>query len=150
MKQGYPFHPLVDSLIGECMIQSWKQSGHSEEELNLLLKQSIFKAEPVAFSFTPNIKKEILLGQVPHEIRSLIQDRDWKAIAEILRQLGQGNYENQESTGLDVSFELVEWLVSGFDDDINLLEILGNFFLNDPRINIEFVNELKKNYFRIE
>lgn len=150
MKQGYPFQPLVDSLIGECMKKSWMESGHLEEELNLLLKKSIFNTDSDEFNFTPNIKKEILLGQVPQEIRSMIQVSDWKGIVDVLRQLGQGKYENQESNGLDLSFELIEWLVSGFDDEINLLEIFQNFFLHDPRINDDFTNQLKKNYFLIE
>lgn len=146
MKQGFPFHPLVDSLFGECLLESWIHLNHSEQELNDLLHKSVFGGTGGEFTFTPNVKKEILLAQVPDSIRRSVQAEDWVSVSRSLLELAGGRMEGQESSGMDVSFELLEWLLSGFES-IDFHSILNHFLSQDSRVSRELADQIRITYF---
>lgn len=147
MKKGYPFLPFVDSLFGECLLDAWEDSGHSKTELDKILIRIFNKSEldDPGFLFTKNAHKELILSQAPDKIRMYIQNGDIQSLAEILSSIGKGEFENQEYPGADICFELLEWIISGFSDEVNLSELLGSIF-SDSRFNEALALGIKKHY----
>jgi hypothetical protein len=144
MKKGYPFLPLVDSMFGECLQKAWVNSNLPISKLETLITS--LSTSPEGFTFTSNATKEILLSQAPAELRTLIQDKDSEAIASLLLELTKGKYENQSSDGLDIAFELMEWLLTGFEDEIKFTEILKVFLGDAPEITDTLITTLRKEY----
>lgn len=144
MKKGYPFLPLVDSMFGECLQKVWVQSNLPQDRLDSLI--SSLSTNPEGFTFTANATKEMLLSQAPSELRALIQEKNVQAIVDLLLDLTQGHYENQSTGGLDIALELMEWLLTGFDSELDFTAILQAFFSHATEINSEFVSNLRKEY----
>jgi hypothetical protein len=150
MKKAFPFHPFTDSLFGECLLKAWESQGNSGLELSKLIHQTFLnkpaESEDGGFVFTTNIKKEMILSELPIRIRGWIQEDNLEAVAVTLRDLAKGKYENQETPGLDLAFELLEWLVTGFELDSNIYQIILGFFGSDQRISESLLREVQKNY----
>ncbi|MCG9875200.1 MAG: hypothetical protein MH321_10475 [Leptospiraceae bacterium] len=144
MKKGYPFLPLVDSMFGECLQKVWVQSNLPQDRLVSLI--SSLSTDPEGFTFTANATKEMLLSQAPSELRVLIQEKNVQAIVDLLLDLTQGRYENQSTGGIDIALELMEWLLTGFESELDFTAILQAFFSHAPEINPEFVSNLRKEY----
>ncbi len=144
MQKAFPFLPLADSMFGECLLSAWLLSGYSKESLDSMIQNLSSSKE--GFTFTPNSNKEFLLSQAPSEIRALIAKKDEKGIADVLTKLTRGELNHQTSNGLDLSFELMEWLMTGFEGEIDFTEILRSFFGGADTITDLFVTNLRNEY----
>jgi hypothetical protein len=144
MQKAFPFLPLADSMFGECLLSAWIHTGYSKESLDSLIQN--LSASKDGFTFTSNANKELLLSQAPSEIRSLIVKKDNKGIAELLVNITHGKFNHQTSNGLDLSFELMEWLMTGFEGEIDFTEILRSFFGGAVTITDSFVVNLRNEY----
>lgn len=131
-------------MFGECLQKAWANSNLPISKLETLITS--LSTSPEGFTFTSNATKEILLSQAPAELRTLIQDKDSEAIASLLLELTKGKYENQSSDGLDIAFELMEWLLTGFEDEIKFTEILKSFLGEAPEISDTLITTLRKEY----
>ncbi|WCL47720.1 hypothetical protein [Leptospira sp. GIMC2001] len=142
---GFPYLPFEDSLFGECLNNAWKKHGRDDYSLTRAVF-SFLNPPETNFVFTSNIKKEIILSQAPQEIREFISRKDWKAIGDMLRSISLGVYDNQDSKGIDIAFELAEWLLTGYESEIDFREILNIFLVLDPPITDDIIDSIREYY----
>ncbi|MCC5816072.1 MAG: VanZ family protein [Leptospira sp.] len=147
LKKGYPFLPLVDSLFGECLLSTWQYFNKSEESLKslLLALYSGNEISEVGYTCTKNTEKEILHSKAPDEIRRYLETREYSNVAKALSSIALGTYMEVTHPSLDVVFELLEWILSGFDD-IVLLNVLKEFLDGNEIIDEKFITHLKGEY----
>lgn len=112
---SYPFLPLQDSLLLDLLSKVAKSLGKEEQwkPPEGLLKREHF--------YTPNSTKQSLLASYPPKIRSMISKQEWHSLTELLIGIAEGK---EASPALDVSLELAEWILTGFDAKESLLEFL--------------------------
>lgn len=145
-KQGFPFLPFRDSLFGESFHQAWLSLGLSEKELNTLLRNRFLgEGGHSEFLFTKNTSKELILSEAPDKIRESIQSRNKEDIAGVLFSIGTGTYDHQEYPGLDVCFELLEWIMTGYEEDVDLASVMQSL-LGSTAINEDLVDSIRENY----
>ena len=142
MTDFYPFHPIEDSLFGESFFKVWVDLGMNEKSFfsalqDAFLKESILNGWPDSerevskasgFYCTRNSVKEVIFHSVPQKLRRYLQTSDTSSCIQLLKDIGQGNLESQSYPGLDILFEILEWLLTGFEDRSMLEEFLHETF----------------------
>jgi hypothetical protein len=146
-KKGHPFLPLVDSLFGECLLSTWQHFNLTEESLQSIIfdNHSTKDKSNKEYTFTKNTDKEILHSQAPDEIRKYIENKEYSNVAKILSAIAIGRYMEVAHPSLDVAFELLEWILSGFDDFV-ILNVLKAFLDGNEIIDEIFISHLKHEY----
>lgn len=146
-KKGYPFQPLVDSLFGECLLSAWLKAGQSEESLKTLLEKRFLSKEGQEDGFlcSKNTDKELIHASAPNEIRNYISQDNLSAVTKILMDISSGKYIDNSNSALDVSFELLEWILTGFEERY-LVYILSDFLDAPEMINLEFIHNIHSAY----
>lgn len=144
-KKPYPFLPFEDSLVGEKILFVWQESHHSEKNLkdHLLLSLDVKEEQLV---FTPNAIKQKLMVSYPTEIRNLIAENRTSEIPQLLINIAKGKTPSNPNPSLDITFELIEWLLTGFDLDEVLRETLSLLF--GTTLTIEFLTSVRAEYFK--
>ncbi|TGM71973.1 VanZ family protein [Leptospira levettii] len=144
-KKPYPFSPFEDSLVGEKTLLVWQDSHHSEKNLkdHLLMALDLREDQLV---FTPNAIKQKLMVSYPTEIRNLITNNQTNEIPKLLIAIAKGNTPSNSQPALDICFELIEWLLTGFDLDEVLRETLSLLF--GITLSIEFLTSVRAEYFK--
>ncbi|EOQ95066.1 hypothetical protein LEP1GSC195_0676 [Leptospira wolbachii serovar Codice str. CDC] len=144
-KKPYPFLPFEDSLVGEKILLVWQESHHSEKNLkDHLLKALDLTEEQIVF--TPNAIKQKLMVSYPTEIRSFIDKKELSKITNLLLQIAKGKSELFPTPALDITFELIEWILTGFDIDDVLVETLSALF--GTSLTNEFVDHVRAEYIK--
>jgi hypothetical protein len=144
-KTPFPFDPFVDSLLGEKLLLVWKSLHHTEKDLLDSLRIHVLSQ---TFYFTPNASKQTLMVKYPNMIRDYLEKKEFGRIGEMLIGLARGNLSEIQSPHLDVAFELMEWMLTGFDIDKNLAEFLILFFGYPNIINVSFVERVRAEYIK--
>ncbi len=142
-KTGYPFDPFVDSLVGEKILYVWESTHHNQKELEVALFQNTGQT---SFYFTPNATKQILMVSYPTLIRSLLESRNYQKIGENLLGLANGKLTENHLPALDITLELLEWLLTGFDIDLEISQYLQLLFSNANIIDVSFVEQVRSEY----
>lgn len=144
-KKPYPFLPFEDSLVGEKILFVWQESHHSEKNLkdHLLLSLDVKEEQLV---FTPNAIKQKLMVSYPTEIRNLIAENRTSEIPQLLINIAKGKTPSNPNPSFDITFELIEWLLTGFDLDEVLRETLSLLF--GTTLTIEFLTSVRAEYFK--
>ncbi|TGN14539.1 VanZ family protein [Leptospira ilyithenensis] len=142
-KKPFPFLPFVDSLFGEKLLQVWIQTGREEKEL---IHQLAAKFSAEEFYFTPNAIKQSIMVRYPEQIRKYINERDFESLNRLIFQIGQGTSEGINKPALDVVFELLEWMITGYEDDQMIVNILVRLFDNEGILNQDFVEKVRAEY----
>jgi hypothetical protein len=147
LKKGYPFLPLVDSLFGECLLSTWLFFNQPEDSLQSILSKQYSNSDLSGGEYicTKNTDKEILHSQAPDEIRRFIGLQEYSNVTKVLSSIATGNYMEVDHPALDVTFELLEWILSGFDD-IVILHVLKSFLAENGTIDEKFISHLKAEY----
>lgn len=144
-KKPYPFLPFEDSLVGEKILFVWQESHHSEKNLkdHLLAALNLNEDQLV---FTPNAVKQKLMVSFPTEIRNLIAENRSSEIPTLLLNIAKGKTTANPDPSVDIAFELIEWLLTGFDLDEVLRETLSLLF--GTNLNLEFLTSVRAEYFK--
>ncbi|GBF51896.1 hypothetical protein LPTSP4_34340 [Leptospira ryugenii] len=124
-KRPFPFSPFVDSLLGEKILIIAKKHGLSEDFLLSSLKKNLSLPE---FYFTPNSQKQTLMVRYPNLIRKLIESGDFNGLVDIFLKISKGQTQEFEIPAIDLSFELIEWLLTGFEMKNQIADILNALF----------------------
>ncbi|XDD44577.1 VanZ family protein [Leptospira sp. WS60.C2] len=144
-KKPYPFLPFEDSLVGEKILFVWQTSHHSEKNLKNHLLQALNITED-QMVFTPNAIKQKLMVSYPTEIRNLINENRTIEIPNLLFAIAQGKTTSNPNPALDITFELIEWLLTGFDLDEVLCETLSRLF--GVALTNEFLTSVRAEYIK--
>ncbi|XDD48471.1 VanZ family protein [Leptospira sp. WS39.C2] len=144
-KKPYPFSPFEDSLVGEKILLVWQDSHHSEKNLkdHLLLALNLKEDQLL---FTPNGIKQQLMVSYPTEIRKLISENKTSEIPKLLFEIAKGTTTAYSQPAIDICFELIEWLLTGFDLDEILRETISLLF--GTTLSIEFLISVRAEYFK--
>lgn len=145
-KKSFPFDPFVDSLLGEKILAVWQLDHHSKEtiEANMLQAISLSKDK---ICFTSNADKQVLMVSYPKEIREKINAKDYDSIITKIFQIAKGTED--KAPALDISLELLEWLLTGFDLENVVEQTLSKIFgvsFGIPfleRVRAEYIKELR-------
>ncbi|ABZ95861.1 Hypothetical protein LBF_4036 [Leptospira biflexa serovar Patoc strain 'Patoc 1 (Ames)'] len=144
-KKPYPFLPFEDSLVGEKILFVWQESHHSEKNLKEhLLKALELKDDQLVF--TPNAMKQKLMVSFPTEIRNLIESNRSAEIPNLLMSIAKGKTQLYPQPAVDICFELIEWLLTGFDLDEVLRETLSLLF--ETTLSLDFLTSVRTEYFK--
>ncbi|MCB1193223.1 MAG: hypothetical protein H7A23_10310 [Leptospiraceae bacterium] len=143
MGNDYSYNPLGDSLLGELICSVWKGKGRDTEEL----KQAIYShlSEGGDFKGTPKGEKQIIMNLLPNRIRKYIEEKNFNKIAKEFTNLLKGR-DLAQKPAIDVAFELLEWILTGFQEDDLVLLLLPVFFNNRLQFDKELLDELKVSY----
>ncbi|TGL41554.1 VanZ family protein [Leptospira perdikensis] len=144
-KKPYPFLPFEDSLVGEKILLVWQESHHSEKNLKDHLLKALDLHEDQLI-FTPNAIKQKLMVSYPTEIRSFIEKKELTGITNLLLQIAKGKSELYSEPALDITFELIEWILTGFDLDDVLVETLSALF--GTALTSDFVDQVRAEYIK--
>ncbi|TGK92835.1 VanZ family protein [Leptospira brenneri] len=144
-KKPHPFLPFEDSLVGEKILLVWQESHHSEKNLKDHLLKALDLSED-QIVFTPNAIKQKLMVSFPTEIRSLIAKRDLAGITNLLLAIAKGKSDLNQNPAVDITFELIEWILTGFDLDDVLVETLSTLF--ETRLTNEFIDQVRAEYIK--
>ncbi|TGK83077.1 VanZ family protein [Leptospira noumeaensis] len=144
-KKPYPFLPFEDSLVGEKILLVWQESNHSEKNLKDNLLKALDLTEDQII-FTPNAIKQKLMVSYPTEIRSYIEKGEPRNITNLLLQIARGKSELNPIPALDITFELMEWILTGFDLDDVLVETLSALF--GTNLTNDFVDQVRAEYIK--
>lgn len=144
-KNPYPFLPFEDSLVGEKILLVWQGSHHSEKNLKDHLLKALELTED-QIVFTPNAIKQKLMVSYPTEIRSFIEKGEPSKITNLLLQIAKGKSESYPGPALDITLELVEWILTGFDLDDVLVETLSALF--GTSLTNEFIDHVRAEYIK--
>ncbi|WP_035983540.1 hypothetical protein [Leptospira meyeri] len=144
-KKPYPFLPFEDSLVGEKILLVWQESHHSEKNLKEHLLKALDLTED-QIVFTPNAIKQKLMVSFPTEIRNFIDQKNPSQITELLLTIAKGKSKVYPSPALDITFELIEWILTGFDLDDVLVETLSALF--GTQLNNVFVDQVRAEYIK--
>ncbi|TGM45593.1 VanZ family protein [Leptospira vanthielii] len=144
-KKPYPFLPFEDSLVGEKILFVWQESHHSEKNLKDHLLKALELTEN-QLVFTPNAIKQKLMVSYPTEIRSFIDKKELSKITNLLLQIAKGKSELFPTPALDITFELIEWILTGFDMDDVLVDTLSALF--GTSLTNEFVDQVRAEYIK--
>ncbi|TGL62496.1 VanZ family protein [Leptospira jelokensis] len=144
-KKPYPFLPFEDSLVGEKILIVWQESHHSEKNLKEHLLSALNLKED-QLVFTPNAVKQKLMVSFPTEIRNLIAENRSSEIPTLLVNIAKGKTTANPDPSVDITFELIEWLLTGFDLDEVLRETLSLLF--GTNLNLEFLISVRAEYFK--
>lgn len=161
MFKPFPFHPLNDSLFGKCMLELWMEENKKESRLLEYIQSRISPSNQECFGnmngmdngfyCTSNATKELIYQEVPDTIRKLIKDKNYKDIELTISKIAQGKWENQKYPGLDIAFELLEWLLTGFEEDEVFIRPFLSLFpgFNDQNQIKNLKQEFLKHYQKI-
>jgi hypothetical protein len=127
-KEAFPFDPFQDSLLGEVLLRSWIHLSQDP----ILLKNYITQNNTLHHTFTPNVKKQILMNTIPKEIRNTISHKNFDALLNLIKGLATGKTEYSEEKCLDVVLELLEWIWTGFPEESLVMKSLSNLYDNAP------------------
>jgi hypothetical protein len=143
-KEAFPFDPFQDSLLGEVLLQAWLNLSQDPE----ILKNYITQDNSIKHTFTPNVKKQILMNTLPQEIRRLINLKDNDSILKLMKDLANGRGEFTKERCLDVVFELLEWLWTGFPDESVIMSVIDSLYDHPPAFfkNTDLETEMRKLY----
>lgn len=144
-KKPYPFLPFEDSLVGEKILLVWQESHHSEKNLKDHLLKALDLHED-RLVFTPNAIKQKLMVSYPTEIRSYIEKAEPSNITNLLLQIAKGKSELYPEPALDITFELIEWILTGFDLDDVIVETLSALF--GTTLTNDFVDQVRAEYIK--
>ena len=144
-KNPYPFNPFVDSLIGEKILFVWKAGHHDEAKLSDSLKKNLGLD---LFFFTPNANKQTLMVRYPTMVRDFLNKSEYDEVGKLLINISKGNLDELQNPALDISFELMEWLLTGFDLDEQLANYLILHFGHSDVIDVSFVNSVRTEYIK--
>ncbi|PJZ44168.1 VanZ family protein [Leptospira brenneri] len=144
-KKPHPFLPFEDSLVGEKILLVWQESHHSEKNLKDHLLKALDLSED-QIVFTPNAIKQKLMVSFPTEIRSLIAKGDLAGITNLLLAIAKGKSDLNQNPAVDITFELIEWILTGFDLDDVLVETLSTLF--ETRLTNEFIDQVRAEYIK--
>jgi len=142
-KDRYPFDPFVDSLLGEKIMVVWKSFAHSPKEL---IDALLVNTKQSSFVFTTNATKQTLMVAYPNQIRVLISEKKYKEIGELLMGLADGSLTESKVASLDLTFELIEWLLTGFDIDEQIVSYFNLLFYKPHIIDVTFVENVRAEY----
>ncbi|TGN00188.1 hypothetical protein [Leptospira dzoumogneensis] len=138
-KQGFPFHPLEDFVLGEVLGRTLVSLGHSKEEINKAIHSHLPPGRP-EFLFTPNAKKQLLLQSMPVELRSFLEAGKEKEVLEIFRKTIQAEGR------LDLALELLEWICTGFEKEELVRELFQLVLNGKIELSSEFYPLLMEEY----
>ncbi len=144
-KKPYPFLPFEDSLVGEKILLVWQESHHSEKNLKDHLLKALDLTEDQII-FTPNAIKQKLMVSYPTEIRSYIEKGEPGNITNLLLQIAKGKSELNPTPALDITFELMEWILTGFDLENVLVETFSALF--GTNLTSDFVDQVRAEYIK--
>lgn len=143
MGSNYSYNPLGDSLLGELICKVWVKRGGNAEQLTQAIYS--FLKEGMDFKGTPRGEKQLLMNILPNRIRKYKEQNNFVSIQNELKNLLMGRELVSKPTP-DVAFELLEWILTGFQDDKLVLELLPVVFNDKVKFDSEFLNELKNSY----
>lgn len=142
-KVPFPFNPFVDSLLGEKISFVWKSLHHSQ---NVLLDALLLNTNQSTFYYTPNATKQTLMVSYPNKIRAFLSEGEYQKIGEILLGLANGHLAENKLSALDITLELLEWLLTGFDIDDQIVTYFNLLFTQPQIIDISFVEMVRAEY----
>ncbi len=138
-KQGFPFHPLEDFVLGEVLGKALERLGIPKEKTAEAILSHLPEGQS-QFLFTPNSKKQILLQSIPVELRGFLDAGKDEEVFFVFRKT------IREEGRLDLALELIEWIFTGFDRE-DLVRALFSLVLNDKiSLPADFYSVLKKEY----
>ncbi|MBE7413501.1 MAG: hypothetical protein L6Q54_06865 [Leptospiraceae bacterium] len=142
---SYAYHPLEDSFFGKLIGEVLHSNGISREEiLNSIHSNLEFPEKKFSFTGTPKADKQIQMSILPVKIRKWISEKKYKEIQDEFRGLAFG--KNQEKPKIDLALEILEWIVSGFEEDELVLELIKILTGHKIPVELNLVESLKSEY----
>jgi hypothetical protein len=143
VKSEYQYKPLTDSLLGKALSDTFckvyqEPSSRLEAAIASHLKEGAF------FVGTKKAEKQVLLRILPDQIRKWIKEIRYTEIVEEIVELIQGTTDQPPK--IDVALELIEWLLSGFDEDILIQNLLSELTNRKIQFDLDFIRSLKNTY----
>ncbi|TGL61812.1 VanZ family protein [Leptospira ognonensis] len=142
-KSPFPFDPFQDSLLGEKICFVWTSLHHSQKDL---MDSLLSNTNQTAFYFTPNATKQTLMVSYPSKIREFLSKGEYQKIEEILLALAKGSLTENKLSALDITLELLEWLLTGFDVDEQIVIFFNSLFAQPQIIDLSFVEMVRAEY----
>ncbi|TGN19695.1 VanZ family protein [Leptospira idonii] len=140
-KKPFPFDPFADSLLGEKVLIAWLSLGKSETDLKTSLESNLNSKE---FYFTPNAVKQTVMVRFPEQVRILIGSKDSVGLNRLFSDIISGKASGLGKPALDVALELLEWLLTGFEEDQILSVLLSSVF--GKEFDVSFVEKVRAEY----
>lgn len=144
-KTPYPFYPLQDSLLGQILHQMYSAKGE-QKQLEDSLKV-FFQNETETFVFTSRPEKQLYFESFPPKARKWIEKKDTESFRSEFQTLLK---RKEEFPGrMDIVLEVMEWLISGFDEDTMCADLLSGLVFPGLKLHPEEISEIRKRYFSI-
>jgi len=137
MKSPYPFSPTEDSLLGQILMELFKERGRQVELQSIF--QSYLEEGQTSFHFTPNSTKSTLMTILPSEFRKVQEEGNSNLLTKKFEELLQPPIK------MDVVLEILEWIITGIADSEISINIL-NLFLKKNIIDKDILNIIIKKY----
>jgi len=144
VKPEYQYKPLTDSLFGKALSDTFCKVNQEPSLLKLEAAISSHLKDGHFFVGTKRAEKQVLLRILPDQIRKLIQEIRYTEIVEEIAELIKGNTDQPPK--IDVALELIEWLLSGFDEDVLIQSLLFELTNRQVSFDIQFIQALRETY----
>ena len=135
----HEFSFFQDSVLGKLLLDSWIETGGDSDELI----KSVGSENPC---FTPNSEKQVLMTLLPQQLRKHIEHGEDMLVVEKIEDLVRGNNHITPEPKLDIALELVEWILTGFEKDDLVMDLLNMITSKKLAFPPNFLEILRKNY----
>lgn len=144
-KSPYPFYPFQDSLLGQILDQLHSERG-SQRKLQDSLK-ALLQNETENFVFTSRPEKQLYFETFPPKARKWIENKDSESFHSEFQMLLKR--KGEVPGRMDIVLEVMEWLISGFDEDNMCADLLSRSVFPGLEFRPEDISEIRKRYFSI-
>ena len=139
-----PFQFSQDSFLGKLITEAWIESGRPEQELTDALNSSLVEGQQ--FYITPNAEKQVLMNLLPVQFRKDIEHSDYLMVGEKIEDLVKGNSHITPTPKVDIALELIEWILTGFELDDLVLDLIKIVFNKKPEFPPDFIAVIRRKY----
>jgi len=140
----YPFQFSRDSLLGKLIAEVWNQIGNDASALEDAFLSNLADGE--AFFSTPNVERQVLMNLLPAQFRKHMERAEYIIIGEKIQDLMKGNSHISPVPRADVAFELVEWILTGYENDDLVLDLVRILFNKKIIFPENFLEKLRAQY----
>lgn len=142
----FPFKPLEDHFFGFLIGNAWQATSGDLEKLNRAIHSSLV-GELKHYTCTPKGDKIVLMNIYPNQFRKYLGAKQYEKLYSEFTKLITAKVPNTIPR-LDVAFDLLEWIYTGFPEEEQVARKLL-FILSNKQISFseEFWLKLREEYY---
>ncbi len=138
-------NPLVDTILGRLICEIWAEKTESNPQDLSVALYSNFSTQDL--KYTSRSEKEVMMNILAPKFRKLIEAKNVKEIEYLFRQTLFGSSDlSKKIPRVDVCFEILEWLLTGFDEDELILKLVSVTFNDKISFEANFIQKLRVKY----